>query len=86
MSILSYQHKLINMHAELAGLNHCSVPFLSRAGVKFAIGLIFLQVTYFALPRAQKILALYKSSHIDTAPMYTPSRFTSYFTKPERFC
>ena len=26
-----YQHKLIKMRAELAGLNHCAVPFLSRA-------------------------------------------------------
>ena len=25
------QHKLVKMHAELASLNHCAVPFISRA-------------------------------------------------------
>ena len=31
-TILSYQLKLIKMCAKLANLNHCAVPFLSRAG------------------------------------------------------
>ena len=31
--VLSYQLKLIKMHAILANLNHCAVPFLSRAAV-----------------------------------------------------
>ena len=30
-SLPSYQHKLIKMRSELAILNHCAVPFLSRA-------------------------------------------------------
>ena len=29
--LLSYQHKLIKMRLGLANLNHCAVPFLSRA-------------------------------------------------------
>ena len=33
MYVLSYQLKLIKMHAKLANLNHYAVPFLSRAGV-----------------------------------------------------
>ena len=33
VSITSYQLKLIKMRAELANLNHCAVPFLSRADV-----------------------------------------------------
>ena len=31
--ILSYQLKLTKMLAELTNLNHCAVPFLSRAAV-----------------------------------------------------
>ena len=31
MYYISYQLKLIKMHAELAYLNHCAVPFLSHA-------------------------------------------------------
>ena len=31
--VYHYQHKLIKMRAELANLNHCAVPFLSRAAV-----------------------------------------------------
>ena len=31
-----YQHKLIKMHAELATLNTCAVPFLSRAAVNLS--------------------------------------------------
>ena len=30
-ALISYQLKLIKMHAELASLNYCAVPFLSRA-------------------------------------------------------
>ena len=30
--IVSYQLKLIKMRAELANLNYCAVPFLSRVG------------------------------------------------------
>ena len=33
--VLSYQFKLIIMRAEIANLNHCAVPFLSRAAVNF---------------------------------------------------
>ena len=33
MYVISYQLKLIKMHAELANLNHCAVPFLSLATV-----------------------------------------------------
>ena len=31
--IISYQLKLIKVRAELANLNNCAVPFLSRAAV-----------------------------------------------------
>ena len=31
--VLSYQFKLIKMHAKLANLDHSAVPFLSRASV-----------------------------------------------------
>ena len=31
--VLSYQLKLIKMRAKLASVNHCAVPFLSRAVV-----------------------------------------------------
>ena len=31
--VISYQLKLIKMHAKLANLNECAVPFLSRAAV-----------------------------------------------------
>ena len=34
--ILSYQLKLIEMRAKLANLNHCAVPFLSRAVVNLS--------------------------------------------------
>ena len=37
-----YQHKLIEMRAELANLNHCAVPFLSRA----AVNLCWYYITY----------------------------------------
>ena len=33
----SYQLKLIKMLAELANLNHCAVPFLSRAAVNLSL-------------------------------------------------
>ena len=33
----SYQLKLIKMLAELANLNHCAVPFLSRATVNLSL-------------------------------------------------
>ena len=33
--IISYQLKLIKMRAELANINDCAVPFLSRAAVNF---------------------------------------------------
>ena len=29
--LIKYQRKLIKMRAELANLNHCAVPFLTRA-------------------------------------------------------
>ena len=32
-NVISYQLKLIKKRAELAGLNYCAVPFLSRAAV-----------------------------------------------------
>ena len=32
-TVLSYQLKLIKMHAKLSSLNHCAEPFLSRAAV-----------------------------------------------------
>ena len=35
VDVLSYQLKLIKMRAELANLNVCAVPFLSRAAVNF---------------------------------------------------
>ena len=34
MPVYSYQLKLIKICAELANINHCAVPFLSRAAVK----------------------------------------------------
>ena len=33
----SYQLKLIKMLVELANLNHCAVPFLSRAAVNLSL-------------------------------------------------
>ena len=33
---MSYQLKLIKMRTELANLNHCAVPFLSRAAVNLS--------------------------------------------------
>ena len=33
----SYQLKLIKMRAELANLNHCAIPFLSRAAVNLSL-------------------------------------------------
>ena len=33
----SYQLKLIKMRAELANLNHCAVPFLSRTAVNLSL-------------------------------------------------
>ena len=34
--MISYQLKLKKMREELAGLNHCAVPFLSRAAVNLS--------------------------------------------------
>ena len=34
--LISYQLQLIKMRAEVASLNHCAVPFLSRAAVNLS--------------------------------------------------
>ena len=33
----SYQLKLIKMRAELSNLNHCAIPFLSRAAINLSV-------------------------------------------------
>ena len=43
MAILSYQLKLIKMRADLAVLNNCAVPFLSRAAVNMCCYYILMK-------------------------------------------
>ena len=44
--ILSYQLKLIKMLAELANLNNCAVPFLSRAVVNHHTFTVYRKYTF----------------------------------------
>ena len=52
-TVIWYQHKLIKIRTELSTLNHCTVPFLSRAAANFC--------WYYTLPEVQFDLELYKS-------------------------
>ena len=66
---ISYQLKLIKMHAKLANLNHRTVPFLSRAVVKLswcdsAISIII----YLIMCTMASFKDIFKGGHVCTIP------------------